>query len=73
MGTRHMKEKIIMAKTFRNELDDIINDQLDEIFRLSDENKHLRKASQEQKRINGQLREENKELIQRVRALQVDY
>ena len=68
-----MKEKIIMAKTFRNELDDIINDQLDEIFRLSDENKHLRKASQEQKRINGQLREENKELIQRVRALQVDY
>ena len=62
-----------MAKTFRNELDDIINDQLDEIFRLSDENKHLRKASQEQKRINGQLREENKELIQRVRALQVDY
>ena len=62
-----------MAKTFRTELDDIINDQLDEIFRLSDENKHLRKASQEQKRINGQLREENKELIQRVRALQVDY
>ena len=62
-----------MAKTFRTELDDIINDQLDEIFRLSDENKHLRKASQEQKRINGQLREENKELTQRVRALQVDY
>ena len=62
-----------MAKTFRNELDDIINDKLDEIFRLSDENKHLRKASQEQRRINGQLREENKELTQRVRALQVDY
>jgi len=62
-----------MAKTFRTELDDIINDQLDEIFRLSDENKHLRKASQEQRRINGQLREENKELTQRVRALQVDY
>ena len=62
-----------MAKTFRTELDDIINDQLDEIFRLSDENKHLRKSSQEQRRINGQLREENKELTQRVRALQVDY
>ena len=62
-----------MAKTFRTELDDIINDQLDEIFRLSDENKHLRKASQEQRRINGQLREEHKELTQRVRALQVDY
>ena len=49
-----------MAKTFRTELDDIINDQLDEIFRLSDENKHLRKASQEQRRINGELREENR-------------
>ena len=62
-----------MAKTFRNELDDIIDDQLDEILRLSDENKHLRKASQEQRRINGELREENKELLQKLRALEADY
>ena len=62
-----------MAKTFRAELDDIINDQLDEIFRLSDENKHLRKASQDQRRINGELREENRELTQKLRALEADY
>ena len=62
-----------MAKTFRTELDDIINDQLDEIFRLSDENKHLRKASQEQRRINGELREENRELTQKLRAREADY
>jgi len=62
-----------MAKTFRTELDDIIEDQLDEILRLSDENKHLRKASQEQRRINGELREENKEITQKLRALEADY
>ena len=62
-----------MAKTFRNELDDIIDDQLDEILRLSDENKHLRKASQEQRRINGELREENKGLLQKLRAREADY
>jgi len=62
-----------MAKTFRTELDDIIEDQLDEILRLSDENKHLRKASQEQRRINGELREENREITQKLRALEADY
>jgi methyl-accepting chemotaxis protein len=68
-----MKEITYMAKTFRTELDEIINEQLDEIARLSDENKHLRKASQEQRRINGELREDVKELTQRVRSLEVDY
>ena len=62
-----------MAKTFRTELDEIINEQLDEIARLSDENKHLRKASQEQRRLNGELRGENTILKQQVRSLQVDY
>ena len=68
-----MKEMITMAKTFRTELDEIINEQLDEIARLSDENRHLRKASQEQRSINGALREDTKVLTQTVRALQVDY
>jgi FtsZ-binding cell division protein ZapB len=68
-----MKEMTTMAKTFRTELDEIINEQLDEIARLSDENKHLRKASQEQRRINGELRGENTILKQQVRSLQVDY
>ena len=62
-----------MAKTFRTELDEIINEQLDEIARLSDENKHLRKASQEQRRLNGELREENTGLKQKVRAVTPDY
>ena len=62
-----------MARTFRTELDEIINEQLDEIARLSDENKHLRKASQEQRRLNGELRGENTILKQQVRSLQVDY
>ena len=62
-----------MAKTFRTELDEIINAQLDEIAGLSDENKHLRKASQEQRRLNGELREENTGLKQKVRALTPDY
>ena len=62
-----------MAKTFRTELDEIINEQLDEIARLSDENKHLRKASQEQRRLNGELRVENTGLKQKVRALTPDY
>ena len=68
-----MNEMITKAKTFRTELDEIINEQLDEIARLSDENRHLRKASQEQRSINGALREDIKVLTQTVRALQVDY
>ena len=68
-----MKEMTEMARTFRTELDEIINEQLDEIARLSDENKHLRKASQEQRRLNGELRGENTILKQQVRSLQVDY
>ena len=67
------KEMTYMAKTFRTELDEIINEQLDEIARLSDENRHLRKASQEQRRLNGELREENTGLKQKVRALTPDY
>ena len=63
----------MMAKTFRNELDEIINEQGDEIARLTDENRHLRKASQEQRRINGELRGENTILKQQVRALTPDY
>ena len=62
-----------MAKTFRTELDEIIEEQQDEILRLSDENRHLRKASQEQRRINGELREENRTLTQMVRAFNADY
>ena len=68
-----MKEMITMAKTFRTELDEIINEQQDEIARLSDENRHLRKASQEQRRINGELREHNAKLLHQVRALEPDY
>ena len=67
------KEMTYMAKTFRTELDEIINEQLDEIARLSDENRHLRKASQEQRRLNGELREEVSTLKQRVSALTPDY
>ena len=67
------KEMTYMAKTFRTELDEIINEQLDEIARLSDDNRHLRKASQEQRRLNGELREENTGLKQKVRALTPDY
>jgi predicted RNase H-like nuclease (RuvC/YqgF family) len=62
-----------MAKTFRAELDEIIREQEDEILRLSDENRHLRKASQEQRRINGELRAENSSLVQQVHALSPEY
>ena len=62
-----------MAKTFAGELEAIIDEQMDEIFRLKDENNHFRKASQEQRSLNGQLREENTELLQKLRALEADY
>ena len=68
-----LKRDETMGKTFRAELDDIIREQQDEILRLSDENRHLRKASQEQRRINGELREENRTLTQMVRAFNADY
>ena len=60
-------------RPFRNELNDIISEQQNEIYRLVDENNHLRKASKEQRILNGRLRDENKELTQKVRAYDVDY
>ena len=53
--------------------DTIIEEQQDEIFRLSDENEHLRKASQDQRRLNGVLREENSSLRKELAALVPDY
>jgi FtsZ-binding cell division protein ZapB len=54
-------------------VDTIIDEQQDEIFRLWDENHHLRKTSQDQRRINGALREENSSLRKELFALVVDY
>ena len=62
-----------MSKRFTGELASIINEQQEEIARLKDENRHFRKASQEQRSINGQLREENTTLLQQLRAIEPDY
>jgi FtsZ-binding cell division protein ZapB len=62
-----------MAKTYLNEQDVVIEEQIDEITRLADENKHLRKTSQDQRRLNGALREENNTLRKKLAALVPDY
>jgi dsDNA-specific endonuclease/ATPase MutS2 len=62
-----------MAKTFVSELESIIEELQEEVFKLKDENRHFRKASQEQRGINGQLREENATLLQQLRAIEPDY
>jgi hypothetical protein len=58
-----------MAKTFVGELEAIIDELHDELDRLKIENRLLRKASQEQRGINGALREENTMLEHQWRLL----
>jgi hypothetical protein len=58
-----------MAKTFASRLKNIVEEQQDELDRLKIENRLLRKASQEQRGINGALREENTILEQQLRLL----
>ena len=58
-----------MAKTFASTLKDIIEELNDELDRLKIENRLLRKASQEQRGINGALREENTMLEHQWRLL----
>jgi regulator of replication initiation timing len=58
-----------MAKTFVSQLKDIVEEQQEELNRLKIENRLLRKASQEQRGINGELREENTILAQQLRLL----
>jgi hypothetical protein len=58
-----------MAITFASRLKDIIEGQQDELDRLKIENRLLRKASQEQRGINGALREANTILEQQLRLL----
>jgi len=53
-----------MARTFVSELNGIIEELQEELERIKIENRLLRKASQEQRGINGQLREENTTLLQ---------
>ena len=58
-----------MAKTFASQLKDIVEEQQEELDRLKIENRLLRKAAQEQRGINGELREENTILAQQLRLL----
>jgi len=58
-----------MAKTFASQLKDIVEEQQEELNRLKIENRLLRKAAQEQRGINGELREENTILAQQLRLL----
>ena len=51
----------------------LTEEQIDEITRLADENRHLRKTSQDQRRLNGALREENNTLRKKLAALVPDY
>ena len=67
------KMKVPKKDSFINELYVIIHDLEDEVGRLYNENGLLRAASVEQRNINGSLREENKELTQKLRALEADY
>ena len=62
-----------MARTFVSELNGIIEELQDELERIKIENRLLRKASQEQRGINGQLREENTTLLQQLHAIEPDY
>ena len=67
------KMKVPKKDSFINELYVIIHDLEDEVGRLYNENGLLRAASVEQRNINGSLREEYKELVQKLRALEADY
>ena len=58
-----------MARTFVSELNGIIEELQEELERIKIENRLLRKASQEQRGINGELREENTILAQQLRLL----
>ena len=58
-----------MAKTFASEMEGIIEELQDELDRIKIENRLLRKASQEQRGINGGLREENNALAKQLRLL----
>ena len=58
-----------MARTFVSQLKDIVEEQQEELDRLKIENRLLRKAAQEQRGINGELREENTILAQQLRLL----
>ena len=62
-----------MAKTFASEMEGIIEELQEELERIKIENRLLRKASQEQRGINGQLREENTTLLQQLHAIEPDY
>ncbi len=62
-----------MARTFVSELNGIIEELQEELERIKIENRLLRKASQEQRGINGQLREENTTLLQQLHAIEPDY
>jgi len=62
-----------MARTFVSELNGIIEELQEELERIRIENRLLRKASQEQRGINGQLREENTTLLQQLHAIEPDY
>ena len=67
------KMKVPKKDSLINEMYVIIHDLEDEVGRLYNENGLLRAASVEQRNINGSLREENKELTQKLRALEADY
>ena len=62
-----------MARTFVSELNGNIEELQEELERIRIENRLLRKASQEQRGINGQLREENTTLLQQLHAIEPDY
>jgi FtsZ-binding cell division protein ZapB len=72
-GYWYYEEDRTMAKTFAGELEAIIDELQEDISRLKDENRRFRKASQEQRGLNGQLREENATLLKQLRALEPDY
>jgi hypothetical protein len=65
----YKKEVRTMSKTFASRLKDVVEEQQEELDRLKIENRLLRKASQEQRGINGALREENTILTQQLRLL----
>ena len=67
------KMKVPKKDSLINEMYVIIHDLEDEVGRLQNENGLLRAASEEQRNINGLLREEYKELVQKLRALEADY
>jgi len=72
-GYWYYEEGSTMARTFVSELNGIIEELQEELERIKIENRLLRKASQEQRGINGQLREENTTLLQQLHAIEPDY